>query len=88
MGKEIVCGAIPTILVFLWFLGINVTPLLVFGVVLLALYFLVVRQSQGNVSFGGKGKQTKNVVPKSNVQFAEIGGQERAKNELKEALDF
>ncbi|CAM5791594.1 MULTISPECIES: AAA family ATPase [Brevibacillus] len=88
MGKEIVCGAIPAILVFLWFLGINVTPLLVFGVVLLALYFLVVRQSQGNVSFGGKGKQTKNVVPKSNVQFAEIGGQERAKNELKEALDF
>ncbi|USG63466.1 AAA family ATPase [Brevibacillus ruminantium] len=88
MGKEVVIGVIPAVLVFLWFLGINIVPFLVFAVVLTALFFFVSRQGQGNFSLGGKGKQSKHLVPQSTVQFAEIGGQERAKNELKEALDF
>lgn len=87
MGKEILIGVIPAVLVFLLFLGINITPFIVFAVVLTALFFLINRQGQGNLSIGGKGK-AKHVVPKSTVQFAEIGGQERAKNELMEALDF
>lgn len=91
MGKEIVIGVVPGVLIFLMFLGINVTPFLVFAIVLAAIYYFIVRQQGGqggNVALGGKGKQGKHVPPKSNVQFADIGGQERAKKELKEALDF
>lgn len=88
MGKEILCGVIPGILIFLLFLGVNITPFLVFAAVLTAIYFLIVRQNQGKLSFGGKSKPSKHAVPASNVTFSDIGGQERAKNELKEALDF
>ena len=89
MGKEILYGVIPGLLIFLIFLGINLTPFVVFGAVLTAIYFLVVRQGQGNqLTLGGKNKQSKHAVPKSTIQFADIGGQERAKKELKEALDF
>lgn len=42
----------------------------------------------GNFALGGKKKQSKHVIPKTDIQFADIGGQERAKKELKEALDF
>jgi len=90
MGKEIFFGIVPGILIFLVFLGINITPFLVFGAVLGAIYFLMVRQQGGNMSAvsQGKGKASKHAVPKSNITFADIGGQQRAKKELKEALDF
>lgn len=91
MRKELLIGVVPGILIFLLFLGINITPFLVFAAVLAAIYFLVIRQQAGqggNVALGGKRKKNKHMIPKSNVQFADIGGQERAKKELKEALDF
>ncbi|EJL40872.1 MULTISPECIES: AAA family ATPase [Brevibacillus] len=91
MGKELLIGVVPAVLVFLVFLGVNITPFVLFAAVLGAIYFLVVRQQSGqggNVALGGKRKQNKHEIPKSDVQFADIGGQERAKKELKESLDF
>jgi cell division protease FtsH len=89
VGKEILYGVVPGILIFLLFLGVNITPFVIFGAVLTAIYFLVVRQGQGNqLTLGSKKKNNKHAVPKSSIQFADIGGQERAKKELKEALDF
>lgn len=88
MGKEILYGAVPGIIIFLLFLGVNITPFIVFAAVLTAIYFLVIKQGQTKMSFPSKGKGSKHSVPKSNVQFVDIGGQERAKKELKEALDF
>ncbi|MBH0329191.1 ATPase [Brevibacillus brevis] len=91
MRKEILIGVVPALLIFLVFLGVNITPFLVFGAVLGAIYFLVIRQQNGqggNVALGGKRKANKHELPKSDVQFADIGGQERAKKELKESLDF
>jgi cell division protease FtsH len=87
MGKEILYGVVPGLMIFLLFLGINITPFVVFGAVLGVVFFLVMRQ-QGNQFSFGKGKHSKHSLPKSTVQFADIGGQERAKKELKEALDF
>ncbi len=87
MGKEILYGVILALLMFLVFLGVNIGPFLIFAAVLGGIYFLMLRQSGGlGVAFHGKG--SKHAVPKTTVQFADIGGQERAKNELKEALDF
>ncbi|GED66718.1 vesicle-fusing ATPase [Brevibacillus reuszeri] len=91
MSKELLIGVVPAVLIFLMFLGVNITPFLLFALVLGAIYFMVIRQQSGrggNVALGGKRKQNKHEIPKSNVQFADIGGQERAKKELKEALDF
>lgn len=91
MHKEWAIGVIAGILIFLLFLGINVTPFLLLAIVLGVIFFMLQRHQGGkggNVALGGKGKQKKHVIPRSNVQFADIGGQERAKKELKEALDF
>lgn len=92
MGKEIFVGIGAGLLIFLVFLGVNITPFLVFAAVIGAIYFLIVRQAQGqgqsNLTLPGKGRSSKHSVTKTNIQFADIGGQQRAKNELKEALDF
>ncbi|MDF2679885.1 MAG: ATPase [Brevibacillus sp.] len=91
MGKELLIGVIPGVLIFLLFLGVNITPFVLFAVVIGAILFLVNRQQSGqggNFAIGSKRKQSKHVIPKSDIQFADIGGQERAKKELKEALDF
>lgn len=87
VGKEILYGAVPAIIIFLLFLGINVGPFLLFAAVLAGLFFLISRQ--GGIGVAAKnGRSGKHSVPKTDISFADIGGQERAKNELKEALDF
>lgn len=84
MGKEILIGAIPVVLIFLLFLGINIAPFVIAAVVLSILGFLLFRQGAMPMS---QNKTTVD-VPKTNVSFEQIGGQERAKKELTEALDF
>jgi cell division protease FtsH len=87
MGKEVLYGVVPAILIFLLFLGVNITPFVLFGAVLGGVFFLMARQ--GNMSaLSSRGKSSRHAVPKSTITFADIGGQERAKKELKEALDF
>lgn len=91
MGKEWLIGVIPGVLIFLLFLGVNITPFILFALVLGAIFFLIRRQQGGqggNFALGSKNKQSKPVIPKTDIQFADIGGQKRAKKELKEALDF
>jgi len=89
MGKEIFYGIIPGILIFLLFLGVNIAPFVVFGAVLGGIYFLMARQGGGNMGgLATRNKGSRHTVPKTNVTFADIGGQERAKKELKESLDF
>jgi cell division protease FtsH len=84
MGKEIVIGAAPVIIAFLVFLGVNVAPLIIAALIISALLFLITRQ--GGMSIAQN--KVKAEVPKTTIQFSDIGGQERAKKELKEALDF
>lgn len=86
MPKEMLYGVIPALLIFLIFIGVNITPFLLFGALLAGLFFMMKRQ--GNMGFGNKAKAGAHAVPKSNIQFVDIGGQQRAKTELKEALDF
>jgi cell division protease FtsH len=78
------CGA--GIMVFLVWRGLDLTPLLMIGGALLVLYLF----SQGRV--GGKNFETvaNRAVARAEVGvgFEDIGGQEVAKRELLEALDF
>lgn len=84
MTKEWILGAIPVFVIFLIFLGINVGPFLFLALIGAAIYFMMQRQG----AFSGKGKQRSHEVKESKVTFEDIGGQDRAKNELKETIDF
>ena len=91
MHKEIWIGGAAGLLIFLMFLGVNILPFLLVAAVVGVIFVMLSRQQAGgrggNIALG-QSKQKKHVTPKSDIQFADIGGQERAKKELKEALDF
>jgi cell division protease FtsH len=86
MSKEMLFGAIPALFIFLLFLGVNIAPLLIGGI-LVAIFIMFMLRQSGGLSGLGQGK-AKHTIPKSTMTFSEIGGQESAKAELKEALDF
>ncbi|MCA0754370.1 AAA family ATPase [Paenibacillus sp. N4] len=82
---EILIGAIPVVLAFLLFLGQNVVPVLMFAV----LGFVVFYASRGRGKLTALSSQQRRPSKKENpFTFEQIGGQEKAKQELVEALDF
>lgn len=82
-GKEILIGAYPVLIAFLFFMGVNVVPI-IFLTVLAGSFIYMSRARSGMGSSASKVKS----APVSHLSFDDIGGQERAKKELKEALDF
>lgn len=84
--KEIGIGFIPVLLIFLAFLGVNVIPILFVSVLGISLFYMIKGRGGAGISAGGDRK-SKNRTP-SYLTFDEIGGQDRAKKELMEALDF
>jgi ATP-dependent metalloprotease FtsH len=84
-GKEILVGVIPVVLLFLLFVGVNIVPVMFMAVLLGSLYYMS-RMRAGGMGVGGERRST-NRTP-AYLTFDEIGGQDRAKEELKEALDF
>ncbi|UVI32436.1 AAA family ATPase [Paenibacillus spongiae] len=84
--KEIVIGFVPVLLIFLqFFVEVNVIPIILAAVILGGLLFMV--RTRGNLAAVGGDRRTK-ARPTVQLSFDEIGGQERAKQELIEALDF
>jgi cell division protease FtsH len=84
--KEWILGAIPVLIIFLVFMGFNVGPILFLALVGGLIYFML--QRQGAFSGNRKGKNNSHEVKTSKTTFDDIGGQVRAKNELKETIDF
>ncbi|TCN01802.1 ATP-dependent metalloprotease FtsH [Paenibacillus sp. BK033] len=83
---EITAGFVLMAVVFLAFRGLNIFPFLIFAALAGGVWF---------ASRGGKGRMT--ALPGSkrgkqihsvSISFDQIGGQDRAKQELTEALDF
>ncbi|OAS14019.1 AAA family ATPase [Paenibacillus oryzisoli] len=85
--KEIGIGFIPVLLVFLVFQGINVIPILFVSVLGVSLFYMLKTRGGIGAAAGGGDRKSKNRTP-SFLTFDEIGGQDRAKKELMEALDF
>lgn len=81
--KEILIGSVAAVLIFLAIIGVNVTPIVL--LILLIGGFIFFMQTQGNIQVGNVGKGIKK---NSSISFDDIGGQETATNELKEALQF
>ncbi|MHB0880279.1 AAA family ATPase [Paenibacillus sp. SEL1] len=84
--KETLIGIVPVTIIFLVFIGVNIIPLLVAGVMLSGLLMLMHARGGLAVGAGQERKRKKNGPDK--LTFEEIGGQESAKQELREALDF
>lgn len=89
MVKEIGIGVGLATLIFLIVQGVNILPFIFIGALVYFLLSIIGVNSGGLGSLNfGKTKFLKphTVIPK--VTFSDIGGQEIAKKELKEALDF
>ena len=83
-AKEMLVGAGAGLLIYLTYLGYNLWPLVLLGILL---YFLFLNtglrgtHQRKYVTLLGAGART-------SVDFADIGGQDTAKRELSEALEF
>lgn len=85
LGKEVLAGFVPALLAFLIYIGVNVIPIVLAGAILFSLLYVTrMKDSLGAAASKRKGG---NRTP-DYLTFDDIGGQDRAKNELKEALDF
>lgn len=83
MPKEVVIGSGVGLVVFMIFLGINVLPLILFG--LLAAALLVMFEGPLRDSIKGMGSSGKTI---EHTTFEDVGGQDTAISEFKEALEF
>lgn len=86
MTKEWIIGAIPVLIIFLIFMGFNIGPFIF--LFLLAGLILFLLNKQGTISLGNKKNKGSHEVKSTNKSFDDIGGQDRAKQELKETIDF
>ncbi|WP_040951142.1 AAA family ATPase [Gorillibacterium massiliense] len=84
--KEIVIGIGVAALLFLVYIGVNVLPFLTIAA-FVGVFFYFSRPKGSGAMTAGVDRRTKAKVP-TYLTFDDIGGQDRAKNELKEALDF
>ncbi|MGN7455753.1 AAA family ATPase [Paenibacillus pasadenensis] len=84
-SAEIGAGFLTALLAFLLFRGVNVVPLLL-ALSLVGVLFFALR-SKGQLAAAG-GRRDATVKTSKPFSFDDIGGQDRAKVELIEALDF
>ncbi|KGP82577.1 AAA family ATPase [Paenibacillus sp. UMB7766-LJ446] len=84
--KEIAIGFVPVLIIFLAFIGVNMIPILIAAMIVGAL--LLMMQMRGGITVGAGQERKRKKKGPSKLTFEEIGGQESAKQELREALDF
>lgn len=84
-GKEILIGTIPVLVIFLAYIGVNIVPLLFVGFI--GTMMLLMLRQRGGIGAAAE-KKMKRAVVTSKISFDEIGGQDRAKQEIIEAMDF
>ncbi len=82
---ELTIGIVPVVLIFFMYIGENVIPLVLFA----ALGFIVFYAARGRGKLAATSMQRRRpATSETPFSFDQIGGQERAKQELIEALDF
>lgn len=83
-SKEIFIGAVPVIVLFLLYIGVNVIPIVFMAAIVGTLFYMT--KVRGGMTVG-PDRKARGRTP-AYMTFEDIGGQERAKRELTEALDF
>ncbi|MFD2701580.1 AAA family ATPase [Paenibacillus shunpengii] len=84
--KEILIGVVPVVLLFLVFIGVNIIPVLLIALLAGGVVFLM--QTRGGLAVGASSEKKRKKAGPAKLTFEEIGGQDSAKQELREALDF
>ncbi|MNO39885.1 ATP-dependent zinc metalloprotease FtsH [compost metagenome] len=84
---EAAIGFIPVLIVFLAVTGVNVVPLVV-SMVLFGALFFAIKMRGGGITIGAAQERKRKKRGPAKLTFDQIGGQESAKQELREALDF
>ncbi|MGZ7445399.1 AAA family ATPase [Paenibacillus sp. TH7-28] len=84
---EAAVGFIPVLLVFMAIVGYNVVPLVILFV-LFGVLFAAIKMRGGGIAIGAAQQRKSQQRGPAKLTFEEIGGQESAKQELREALDF
>lgn len=89
LRNEILIGVIPIVVLFIGFVTGGWLPILLVCLIAAAV-FLSVKSKHGGIAsgLGGGTKINARKEKPEELSFDEIGGQEKAKNELMEALDF
>lgn len=82
MKLELTVGICLSLFVFLFYLGFDITPFVIIG--FLGMLFYLMLQKKGLV----KNEAFQEIQSIKDLNFDNIGGQEVAKQELKEALEF
>lgn len=82
---NVIIGFVPVLFAFLIYIHVNVMPLLLLCLIGVAAFFATKGRSKLTAMTTQKRRSE---VAQTNFTFDEIGGQERAKQELVEALDF
>lgn len=85
---EIGIGAVVSLVVFLLYRGVNLLPFAIMAGIFVGLAYAAKMKGQGPLAASSRGTQTKKASSIQALTFEQIGGQERAKRELVEALDF
>src|SRR5690606_10788745 len=83
--KEMLIGISPVVFLFFLFMELNVFPLIIMAVFMFVIIYMMRSKSMVGAAAGTNSDRTKKP---ERLTFEDIGGQERAKNELREALDF
>ncbi|WP_017812912.1 AAA family ATPase [Paenibacillus shenyangensis] len=84
--KEIVIGFVPVMLIFLLYIGYNILPLLLLMAMVGGILFFM--QMRGGLAVGASQERNRKKAGPTKLTFEQIGGQDNAKRELREALDF
>lgn len=87
MVKHFLFGVLPALFIFLAYLGWNVGPI-IFFVLMAGILYLIIQKSGSLTSLQSESKSKKHAISETKVKFEEIGGLERVKKEMTEALDF
>ncbi|WP_438351224.1 AAA family ATPase [Paenibacillus sp. FA6] len=85
-SKEILIGFAPVLLIFLVYIGVNIIPILIVGILVGGLLLFV--NKRGGIAVGAMADRKRKEKGPGKLTFDEIGGQEHPKEELMEALDF
>ncbi len=85
-GKEVAIGFLSVLLVFLLYVGVSPVPIIMSTIAIGAILFML--KARGGMAIGGAGGKKSAIKAPAYLTFDDIGGQDHAKKELMEALEF
>lgn len=84
---EVAIGVVPVLLIFLGVIGVDIVPFVI-ALIMFGVLFAAIKLRSGSITIGAGQEKSRKKQGPAKLTFEQIGGQESAKQELREALDF